>query len=173
MSKKKLEKRLSYLYSGELSATILFIFVSYYVDRAFPNLQLYSLYSFWISFFLLEFLLLQGTIYWYSKLKRLRIENMSMTPVWIVRLLKRLKLINIILVFVSIVMFVIDFVQFYSSLPIKGLITTVFIYIFAVLEFINYFYIQLSYDNISDIKYLLKTKKLKQSCIRKDFQRIL
>ena len=168
-----MEKRLSYLYSGELSATILFIFVSYYVDRAFPNLQLYSLYSFWISFFLLEFLLLQGTIYWYSKLKRLRIENISMTPVWIVRLLKRLKLINIILVFVSIVMFVIDFLQFYSSLPIKGLIIAAFIYIFAVLEFINYFYIQLSYDNISDIKYLLKTKKLKQSCIRKDFQRIL
>lgn len=151
----------------------MFIFVSFLANRTFPNLQLYSLYSVWISFFLLEILLLQGTIYWYSKLKRLRIENTSMTPVWIVRLLKRLKIINIILIFVSIVMFVIDYVQFHSSLPIKGLITAAFIYIFAVLEFINYFYIQLSYDNISDIKYLLKTKKLKQSCIRKDFQRIL
>ncbi|MEH7148493.1 general stress protein, partial [Priestia megaterium] len=33
--------------------------------------------------------------------------------------------------------------------------------------------IQLSYDNISDIKYLLKSKKLKQSCMNKDFKRTL
>jgi len=168
-----LEKRLNYLYFGELTAIIMFIFVSYLVNSAFPNLQLYSLYSFWISFFLLEFLLLQGAIYWYSKLKRLKVENSSLTPVWIVRQLKRLKIINILIVFVSIAMFVIDFVQFYSSLPREGLVIAAFIYIFAVLEFINYFYIQLSYDNISDIKYLMKTKKLKQSCISKDFQRIL
>ncbi|MEH6943133.1 general stress protein, partial [Bacillus sp. JJ722] len=29
-----------------------------------------------------------------------------------------------------------------------------------------------SYDNSSDIKYLLKNKKLKQSCISKDFKRL-
>jgi len=168
-----LEKRLTYLFSGELTAIILFIFLSYLVNRAYPDLQLYSLYSFWVSFFLLEILLLQGTIYWHSKLKRLRVENTSMTPVRIVRQLKRFKKINIILVVVSMIMFVIDYVRFYSSLPIEGLEITAFIFIFAVLEFINYFYIQLSYDNISDIKYLLKTKKLKQSCIRKDFHRML
>ena len=83
--KKMLETRLAYLYSGELFSLIMFVPTSYLINYAFPNLQLYSLYSFWVSFILLEFLLLQGTIYWYIKLKRLRNENNPITPIKVVR----------------------------------------------------------------------------------------
>lgn len=168
----RLEKRLSYLYRGESFAIILFVFLSFQLNIAYPELRLYSLYSFWVSFFLLEFLLLQGTVYWYAKRKRLKRENTSRTPVHVVRKLKHLEKINIGLIIVSLVMFGIDLFRWYPSLPLGGLSITGFIYIFAILEYINYFYIQLSYDNISDIKNLLKSKRLKQSSINKDFKRI-
>jgi len=170
--KKKLEKRLSYLYSGELFSVVVFVFVGYLINYVYPNLQLYSLYSFWVSFILLEFLLLQGTMYWYAKLKRLRNEKTSITPLKIVRQLHLLKKLNLILIITSSIAFIFDCIIWYQSLPKGGLTIAFFIYIFAVLEYVNYFYIQLSYDNISDIKNLLKSKKLKQSCMNKDFKRI-
>ena len=169
--KKTLENRLAYLYSGELFSIIIFVPTSYLINYAFPNLQLYSLYSFWVSFILLEFLLLQGTIYWYVKLKRLRNENNAITPIKVVRQLHSLKIVNMIIIVITIIVFAFDFIKWYPSLPLGGLTITLFIYIFAILEFINYFYIQLSY-NISDIKDLLRNRKLKTSCMNKDFKRI-
>lgn len=170
--KKLLGKRLAYLYSGELFSIITFVPVSYLLNYAYPHLQLYSLYSFWVSFILLEFLLLQGTIYWYAKLKRLRNENNPITPIKVVQQLHRLKTVSMVMIMTTIIVFIFDFIKWYPSLPLGGLTITFFIYIFAILEFINYFYIQLSYDNVSDIKKLLKSKKLKNSCMNKDFKRI-
>ncbi|WLR42303.1 general stress protein [Bacillus carboniphilus] len=172
--KKKLEKRFSYLYTGEFISFVLFIVVSYPLNYLFMmrDQQLYSLYSFWLAFILLEFLLLQGTIYWYSKLKRLREEKNPITPGKVVRLLHRLKKVNVVIIIFTILAFLVDLIIWYPSLPLVGLAVALFVYIFAILEFINYFYIQLSYDNISDIKYLFKNKKLKKSCMSKDFKRV-
>lgn len=168
-----IENRFDHLYKGESFALILFIPLSYLIHYTYPNLQLYSLFSFWISFFLLEFILLQGVYYWYSKSKRLKTEKKSITPIKTVRLLKNMKKINIALIIFSVFAFLLDIFIHLTSLPIGGLYLSGFIYIFAILEFINYFYIQLSYDNASDIKYLIKTKKLKRSSLSKDFKRIL
>lgn len=168
-----IERRLAYLYSGELTSVIMFVFVSYIVNYAMPNLHLYSLFSFWAAFILLEWLLIQGTIYWHAKLKRLRVENTSITPIKIVRLLHRFKGLNKFIILLAFLAFIIDFVRWYPSLPIGGLLTAFFIYIFAILEFINYFYKQLSYDNRFDIKYLMKSRKLKRSSLNKDFKRFL
>ena len=170
--RRKLEKRLSYLYTGESIATVGFIIVSFLLNKAYPLLQLYSLASFWLSFFLLEFLLVQGSIYWYSKWRRLESENTSVTPIQMVQRLKKVQKWNIGLMIVPPFVFVTDFLQWYPSLPIGGLSISGFIYIFAILEYINYFHIQLSYDNSSDIKYLLKSKRLKQACLSKDFERV-
>jgi len=78
--KHNLEKRLSYLYTGELFSVITFIFTSYLLNYAYPTLHLYSLYSFWVSFLLLEFILLQGVIYWYVKWKRLKKRKHLLRP---------------------------------------------------------------------------------------------
>lgn len=167
-----IEKRLSYLYTGELFSVITFIFTSYLINYAYPTLYLYSLYSFWVSFLLLEFLLLQGTVYWYVKWKRLKKEKTSVTPIRMIQYLKVLKKINIALIVTGFITFTIDFVIWYPHLPLGGLSFALFVYVFALFEYINYYHVQLSYDNISDIKYLIKSKKLKQSCMSKDFQRI-
>ena len=171
--KKRIEKRLSYLYSGELFGFVSFIFVSYLFNYVYPSLQLYSLYSFWLSFILLECLLLQGIIYWYIKLNRLKTKHTSVTPIKLVRRLHQLKPINIFLIIFSIIAFIYDFLTWYPSFPLGGLRISFIIYLFAVLEYINYFHIQLSYDNLSDIKYLVRSKKLKKSCMSKDFKRLL
>ena len=97
--KSNLEKRLSYLYTGELFSVITFIFTSYLLNYAYPTLHLYSLFSFWISFLLLEFILLQGAIYWYVKWKRLKKEKTSITPIRMIQYLKVLKKINIALTY--------------------------------------------------------------------------
>ena len=167
-----LENRFEHLYKGESFALILFVPLSYLIHYTYPNLQLYSLFSFWISFFLLEFILIQGVYYWYSKWKRLKTENKSITPTKTVRLLEKAKKINIGIIIFSVFAFCVDVFIHYPLLPIRGLYLSGFIYIFAILEFINYFYIQLSYDNAADIKYLIKTKKLKRSSLNKDFKRI-
>ncbi len=170
--KRTIKNRFEFLYKGERSAIILFIPLSFLIQYAFPNLQLYSLPSFWISFFLLEFILIQGAYYWHSKWKRLTIEKNSITPTRTVKLLKKMKTINIGLIIFSMFVFIIDVYIQYPSLPIGGLVLSGLILIFAILEFINYFYMQLSYDNSSDIRYLIKTKKLKRSSLSKDFKRI-
>lgn len=170
--KKTLEKRLSSLCYGELVSILIFIPVSYLINHTYPNLQLYSLPSFWVSFILLEFLLLQGTTYWYIKLKRLKNENNSTTPNNIVQKFYHLKKVNMILIALTLVVFALDFIKWYPTLPLGGLILSLLIYVFAILEFVNYFYIQLSYDNKSDIRNLLDRKKLKPSSMSKDFKRI-
>lgn len=167
--REKFKKRFLYLYTGELLAIISFILISCLLNLVYPELQLFSLYFFWGSFFLLEFILLQGIIYWRAKWKRLRNENISITPNKIINLLKFLKKINILLIFLCPILLYMDFLKCYQALPLKGLYISGFIYFFSLLEYINYYHIQLSYDNISDIRYLLKSKKLKQSCICKDF----
>jgi len=169
--KKDLDRRLSYLYTGECSAVIVFLVISFLVNQAYPELRLYSLTSFWVSFFLLEFLLLQGTVYWYSKRKVLRKENRSITPDRIVRLLRTLKKWNVGLIIVIPGMFILDLVKM-DPVPSGGLYVAGFIYLFSILEYINYFHIQLSYDNNSDIKNLIRSKKLKKACLRRDFERI-
>lgn len=167
----KLEKRLAYLYSGELLSLIMFIPVSFGLNYVFPKLMLYSLFSFWTSFILLEFILLQGTIYWREKLKRLRNNDSLATPIKLVRQLTLFKRINIIIIGVGIFAFSIDFIRWHLALPFKGFLLTIGIYVFALLEFINYYYIQLSYDNVADIRNLLTNRRLKRACINKDIKR--
>lgn len=171
--KKILEKRFEFLYKGERFAIITFILPAFLIPYVYPNLQLYSLFSFWISFFFLELLLIQGAYYWYSKWKVLVTEKKSITPIRTVKLLKKFKRINIGIIFFSVIVFFVDIYIHYQFLPIGGLMLSGFIFIFSLLEFINYFYVQLSYDNKSDINHLIKTKKLKRSSLSKDFKRIV
>jgi hypothetical protein len=135
-------------------------------------MHLYSLLSFWTSFLLLELLLVQGAVYWFVKWMRLRSENTSITPIRIVQKLRSLKKINVGFILIIPGAFIADYVKWQPSLPLSGIFFSVFIYIFAILEFINYFHIQLSYDNPSDIKSLLKSKQFKQACLSKDFERL-
>lgn len=169
--KKHVEKRFLYLFTGESVALIGFIFVSYLGNNKYPQFELYSLPSFWISFFLLEFLLVQGSYYWFTKWKRFRREKTFTTPTRTVRVLKKLQKLNILIIVITSIVFILDFVKWNPNLPV-GFYIALAVYVFSILEYINYFHIQLSYDNPSDIKHLMQTKKLKQVSLNKDFERV-
>lgn len=170
--RKSMQRRLASLCYGELISVILFIPVSYLFNKAAPELHLYSLVSFWSSFTLLLFLLLQGSYYWYSKLQRLKTENTSTTPLPVVRFLYRMKNINAVVIGLAVLPFIIDLVRYIDNLPKTGLGIAFCIYLFTILEFINYYYVQLSYDRFSEIKALLKRRQWKPSSLRKDFKRL-
>lgn len=170
--KDQLEKRFKYLYSGEGVALVCFIPLSYLIDYTFPNLQLYRLFSFWVSFFLLEFILVQGMVYWYIKWSRLKKENTLSAPADVIKWFARLQKVNVVLIAIGLLSIVIDFYMWRPAIPEGGFSLSIFIYVFAVLEYINYYHIQLSYDNRSDVQYLLKTKRLKEAAIRKDLRRL-
>jgi hypothetical protein len=92
-------------------AAVIFFIISFIWNKVFAHLHLYSLYSFWISFFLLEFLLFQGSVYWFAKWKRLKKENTAITPVYIVQRLKNIKKWNTLFIIISPFMFVVDLVR--------------------------------------------------------------
>src|SRR5690554_2694570 len=96
--RKRLLKRFSYLYTGELMSVVMFIVVFFFLNKVYPQLRLYSLSFFLLSFFLLEFLLVQGSIYWYTKWKRLKVENTIKTSIETIKRYKSLKKLNIILI---------------------------------------------------------------------------
>ncbi|PAE15451.1 general stress protein [Virgibacillus sp. 7505] len=171
--KRHIENRLKYLYSGELIAVICFVILSLLINHNYPDLKLYSLFSFWTAFLLLEFLLLQGSMYWYIKFKRFRNEKTFITPTYAVHKLIKLRKVNVLLIAIPLLAFIYDFLRLHSPFPIGGLFIALFIYVFAILEYINYFYIQLSYDNISDLRYLKQRKVLKQASIQRDINRLL
>lgn len=120
--KRHIENRLKYLYSGELAAVISFVILSVLVNHNYPDLKLYSLFSFWTAFLLLEFLLLQGTLYWYIKLKRFRDEKTFITPTYVVHKLIKLRKVNVLLIVIPLLAFIYDFLRLHSPLPIGGLL---------------------------------------------------
>ncbi|MFP7486289.1 general stress protein [Priestia filamentosa] len=171
--KYRMEKRLSYLFTGETASIIMFPIISAVWFWSYPEMKMYTLLSFWFSFFLLEFLLLQGSLYWRYKLKLLRKEDISVTPAQVIHRLKVMKKVNGGLFLISPLIFAIDFFIWSPKWLFQEVWygVVVFIFLFALLEYINYFFVQLSYDNISDLRTLIKARKLKQACMRKDMER--
>jgi len=165
-------ERFAYLYRGELFTVITILPLSWFGNRLFPQLQLFELSAFWMSLFLFELLLIQGASYWYSKWSRLKKEGTSITPVSVVQRLKSCRVINLSLIALTTCMFGIDWIRFQSEIPVSGLQIALLLYVCAILEYINYFHIQLMYDNRSDVQYLIRNKRLKRSALSKDIQRL-
>ena len=170
--KKKIEKRLCYLYSGETASIICFLIVFYFFNLTYPQFQLSILSSFIVSFFLLLFILGQGSVYWFIKWRRLKQMGTADIPNKLLLYLKITKKVNLFTLMFIPVLFVIDYQVRSLDVSLIGLLISIFVYLFAVLEYINYFHVQLSYDNKSDLLWLLRTKKLKRACLSKEFERI-
>ncbi|WP_373954208.1 general stress protein [Exiguobacterium acetylicum] len=170
--KQRVAERLAYLYRGELFTVIAILPLSWFGNRLFPHLQLFELSAFWMSLLLFELLLIQGAWYWYSKSRRLKKEGTSITPEPVVRRLRHCRVINMSLLVLTACAFGIDWMRFRSEFPVYGLRITLFLYVFAILEYINYFHIQLMYDNRSDVQYLIQNRRLRRSALYKDMHRL-
>ncbi|MFA7447104.1 MAG: hypothetical protein WCY77_01570 [Weeksellaceae bacterium] len=165
MSKSKLIKRLSWYYPMEK----LHAFVT------FPALLIYVLYSYSLkeSIFLVYGLLIcicilyQGQHYWKLKLKKLKGESFDNDKN--IRFFQFFKKINLILMGLIPFVFIVQ-MEYYdwnfanNKLLYWGLAAN----IFGILEHINYYHTQLMVDNLADVNYILRNKKLKQASLAKD-----
>ena len=141
----------------------------------FTGITLFVIYTYKFAdaFFLvygliiMTFILFQGQHYW--KLKLFRLTNKKFDEAKNLKLFRRAKQINVVLI--AIIPFVFGLQWLTSNRPIAennlflwGILANVI----GVLEHINYYHRQLMIDNLSDIKYLLRNKRLKVASLKKD-----
>ncbi len=134
--KKDLEKRLVYLFTGEFFAIIVFNFVFFY-HALNPNKS----YSILYVFFILNFILLQGGFYWFVKWRSLKSKRMIFPNLH--KILDVLKKINLILICIAPIILLFD-IFVLERVEFSRFILTMFIYVFAIVEYINYFHVQLT-----------------------------
>lgn len=132
---KELEKRLIYLFTGELFAVTTFTFI--YLRELAASQSYALMYALGV----LNFILLQSSFYWFIKWCRWRRKTACVPG--LIPLFAVLKKINVILLCIAPLLFLLEmFMWKRSTLPIELL--GLFVYFFAIIEYINYFHIQLT-----------------------------
>ncbi len=154
MIKEKLLKRLRYLYLLEFFNTLFLPFV--FVINCYVRNEQVGINSI-VVMTLNGFILLQGSYLWLKVSRHLRNNgSLSFIPTF-----KKLKLINIGLIIGTGLL-----LWFY---PFKGTwdkYGSIIFFSLGILEYINYFHLQLIYDHKNDLKYLIKYQKIKKAKLK-------
>jgi hypothetical protein len=143
----RLKKQLLNLAIGEFAALLTFIFVYRLLDLGIASL---------VAFSYLILILLQGSAYWFYRY--ILIANKKRVNHKTIELLKFLRRLNmIVLVTISIV------IPFIKSSN-KDLLIAIGLFLFGIIEYINYYWYRLSYGKSGfNIRILLNTKLQKSS----------
>lgn len=167
MSKKELIKRLSWYYPMER----MHAFVT------FPLIAIYLLFtnSFLDIIFLLYGLVLcivilfQGQHYW--KLKLYRLTGKPFDQSKNLTFFRKSKHANLVMIGLIPMIFIVQLYLAKWTIKTDNLIFWgVVANIFGVLEHVNYYNTQLMIDNISDLNYIIKNRKLKIASLAKDIR---
>ncbi|RKD22912.1 hypothetical protein BEP19_11795 [Ammoniphilus oxalaticus] len=163
---KKTVRRLFYLYTGEFVSTLLFavLWALYLQNSEWTAPYLTSLASVYF-FLLLEMILLQGSYYWFLKWKQVRKRDFSNLPDQKMRLFSFFKKVNITLIALGIPLMIYEFMI--SSLIFYWCL---FLYLFAIIEQINYYHIRLSYLSLEEIKQFIRQKGFSKSKLAKEIE---
>ncbi|MEM4992376.1 hypothetical protein WKH56_07545 [Priestia sp. SB1] len=166
--RKNIEKKYYRLFTGELSATIVFaaIWIMFLMRKSEINAFLTSYYSVY-AFVLLEFVLFQGSLYWYLKLKQARKNSFSKLPDSTLRVFNICKKLNLLLFMIGAILLIIQVVTLRTEM-----FWYTIIYIFALVEYINYFYIRLSYLSPEEMKEFRQLKGFKPSKLAKELKNL-
>lgn len=165
MSKKRLIKRLEWYYPLE----------KFHTYVTFPGYLLYLLFMNPIgNMILLSYglivciiVLYQGQLYWKLKLNRLTGKQINQDTN--ILFFKKSRRLNWLLISFMLPVLVIQlYIQKWNFESNDMFYWGVLANVFAVLEHVNYYYIQLMVDNKYDIEYIMKNKKLKKSSLAKD-----
>lgn len=166
MNHPNIVKRLLYLRNMEF-INIIILPICLYVVLVSLKIQNWQPYAF--SLFIICFILMQGTFYWHLKLQEItKTETTSLPNNY--QIFSFFKIANVVLL--SIYPILIVFGQIKLLINFQVTVWSNAIYIFAILEHINYYYYQLMHDNMNDINYLIKHKKIRRSPLFTDLQKI-
>ena len=163
-SKELLKKRLINLASGELAAVVVFWMNFFLLKKWILTTKAFISVSF--SLFLLTFILIQGSTFWWILIKR--ISNPRFAEKNTGKIYKILKKLDFILLAVGI------FVILLNHREVSTFIISFSIWIFALIEWVNYYQLQLSYSlNPAVLCRYIRYRKLKKSKIAKEIEKIL
>ena len=154
MGRTKLQKRVRWLSRLELFNALWLLFIFWYLSfRLNESIGLNSI----IAMMLNGIMLLEGSFIWLSINRKLN----NYPHINFIKYFNKIRIVDIVLIAVS--FFSILLLPFKSSLDKFG---AYLFFTLAVLEYINYFELQLMYDNKNDLKYLIQYKKLKTSKLK-------
>lgn len=165
--KSKVEKKLFRLFTGEFTALFLFALIWIYSVPGFAGATDYFISNTAI-FILLELILLQGSVYWYLKWRRVRkrlsfnLEKEELRPFVIC------KRINTLLFFMIALYFVYNYIQS----PGGNVFYFIVLFLFALIEHINYYYVRLSYMHPEEIEEFRKQKGFRKSILAREIERM-
>ena len=160
--KKPMKQKLTNLATGELVAVLVFWMNFFLLKKWIFTTG--ALISISFSLFVLSFILIQGSVFWWILIKR--ISNPEFAERYTGKIYKVLKILDLILLGVGALIIMLN----YSGFP--TFIISVAIWFFAVIEWINYFKWQLSYSRNPAVllKYNLQ-RKLRKSKIAKEIEK--
>lgn len=163
-SKELLKKKLINLASGELVAVLVFWMNFFLLKKWILTTKAFISVSF--SLFLLTFILIQGSIFWWILINR--ISNPRFAEKYTGKIYKILKNLDFILLATGI------FVILLNHGEVSTFIISFSIWMFALIEWVNYFLLQLSYSlNPAVLWRYIRYRKLKKSKIAKEIEKIL
>ena len=117
---------------------------------------------------LVVLVLAQGTHYWKRKLATVQGEGLNHQLV--LQQFRRFNRVNVCVILACPVLLLLattQFDHFWASQTHTG--WALFAYCFGVAEYVNYYHVQLMYDNRNDWQYLRTYRRLKIASLRKDF----
>lgn len=132
---KDIENRLIYLFTGEFFAVVGFTSVYFY------NFSSNNSYSLVYVLFILNFILLQGSFFWLIKWRRLKSKRTVLPNMY--KFFIVVKKINFTLICIAPLIIMIDTVILEQVSPLTFLLIAL-VYVFTIIEHINYFHIQLT-----------------------------
>ena len=162
--KKLMKQKLTSLSTGELVAVLVFWMNFFLLKRWI--LTTGALISISFSLFVLSFILIQGSVFWWILIKR--ISNPGFAERYTGKIYKVLKILDLILLGVGALIII------FNSSDFSTFIISVAIWFFAVIEWMNYFKWQLSYSLNPAVllKYILQ-RKLRKSKIAKEIEKAI
>ena len=134
--KSKIKQELTKLWTGELVAVIAFWICFYIFKKWLINTKM--LISVIYPLAVLSFILIQGSIYWLILLRRLSMPQFAITNTR--KIYSILKIVDFLLLCLGIPIIILNYVN------VTVMISAIFIMAFAVIEWINYYKIRLSYS---------------------------
>ena len=162
----KLTNKFFKLFTGELAATVMFagVWLMFLSIHEWTKPYLTSIAPLF-AFLLLEFLLVQGSYYWYLKWRQAKSRNLSVLPEYHLKVFRGLKIMNLLLLGVGFVLVIYELINYSNEFY-----WFLFLYLFALAEYINYYHVRLSYQTTEELKGFIRHKKFSRSKLAQELK---
>ncbi|MBI5298400.1 MAG: hypothetical protein HY869_23225 [Chloroflexi bacterium] len=165
MSRQKIIRRLLVLRNLELF-NIFWLPICLYVALTSRNVLHWQPYAY--GMFLICAVLAQGVFYWHLKLQTIS-KTGTTFPDYFYALFSFFTWADVVLL--SIYPILIFCNQITPLVNFQVSIGSSLLFLFAILEYTNYYHYQLSHDNLNDLRYLFKYRKIRRSPMFMDMLR--